>query len=752
MSRSIATVSALLAGLLGVSAFAIAQDAPKRPLEFDELGRVGRIYSPRAPRASWDPTGTALRIGGKYLDPITGETVKRPKNPKRAANPTVEAARAAFRDAFPKKRLAFSASRRRSTVPRHPEGSPGLLVAKKAPVAALVVDDDVWVWREGTGVTRLTESGKTKRKVKIAPSGRAVSFIEAMDLYVVETESGAVHRLSEDGGENTFYGELDWVLQEEVWGRGQFNANWWAPTGDHLAYLRIDEEGVPTYTVLHWVPTHPKRENLKYPKAGDTNPRMSLHIAGVDGKVVAVDLSRYAEFEFLIVRVGWTPDGAECLFQVQNREQTWLELCAADPKTGASRVVVRDESKSWVNILDGIHWLEGGDFIWESERTGFRHLYRYDRSGKLVTTITSGEWQVRSIVDIDEKRGEIVFRGTKDGAVNRNYYVVGIDGKGLRRLTPGDGWHTVRFNEDKSLYIDSFSSVAHPGYRRLYKRDGTLVRELAEASMRPEAAKRGFSQPELVQIPTRDGGSMDAVIVKPLPFDETKAHPVWITSYFGPAAPSVRNRWNGSAWFQFLAQQGVVVMQLNVRSASDAGQKFTALAYQQLGAVELEDLVDAVDWLTGKPWADAERVGLTGYSYGGFMTAYAMLRTEKFRLGFAGGGVYDWRNYDTIYTERYMRTPQNNPKGYDRTSCIKHAKGLKGHLVIHHGTIDENVHMQNALQLVHALQAAGKGGPGESFELMLYPRNRHGFQTGAAAEHNRRYKWRVMRDHLLPKE
>jgi dipeptidyl-peptidase-4 len=324
---------------------------------------------------------------------------------------------------------------------------------------------------------------------------------------------------------------------------------------------------------------------------------------------------------------------------------------------------------------------------------------------------------------------------------------VSLDGGDARRLTPGDGSHVVSWNADGSLYVDTWSSLADPGGGRLYRRDGTKVRELYDLEP-PDGGGFLFSQPELVSIPARDGYALDAMIVKPVPFDPSKAHPVFIDSYFGPDSPSVRNRWNGSTWDQFLAQQGMVVMSLNVRSASGRGHAHTTTAYKQLGVVELRDLCDAVDWLTAKPWADAERVGVSGYSYGGFMAAYALLNSDKFRLGFAGGGVYDWRNYDTMYTERYMRTPQNNPEGYDATSCIKTARGLRGHLVIHHGTIDENVHMQNAIQLVHALQEAGRGEPGSSFELMLYPGNRHG-NRGPAALHNRRLLWASIQRHLL---
>ena len=738
-----------------------AQDAPagswKKSLTFRD-SIVGRgLFAPRRVRARWGPEKKLLRVGRKWIEPLSGRAVEAPPRDRSekkgglAAEMRAALARALSRD---EGEIPIRGRRVMSTVPRHAEGNPGILTAEKAGIAVALVDNDLWVFESGKDVRRLTTTGKVKRQIQLSPSGEAVSYIEDFNLFIARTGDGKVLQLSHDGGENLFYGELDWVYQEEIWGRFQFKGAWWSSTGSHLGYVRIDEEGVPAYTVTHFIPHHPKLETLKYPKAGDTNPRISLLVADAratdaDHATVSVDLSKYADREFLIVRVGWTPDGKRLLFQVQDREQTWLDLNAADVQTGRMRTLIHEESSSWVNILDGIHWLRDGDFIWESERTGYRHLYRYGSDGTLKGAITSGEWQVTSVDDIDEDRGEIIFHATKDGAVNRNVYVVRLNGTGLRRLTPGEGTHSVSWNADKTLYIDSFTSMSNPGITRLYKRDGTLVRELGRAEAPARAEDYGFSRPELISVKARDGYELDAMLIKPRGFDEKAIYPVWVEGYFGPDAPTVRNAWHGSTWHQFLAQQGIIVFSLNVRSASGRGQKHTATCYQKLGVQELEDIVDAVDWLTSHSWADRDRVGISGYSYGGFMAAYALLNSDRFKLGVAGGGVYDWRNYDTMYTERYMRTPQNNPDGYDRTSCVKTARGLKGHLVIHHGTIDENVHLQNAMQLIYALQTAGKGVPGASFELMLYPNNRHGFQERAAFMHSRRMLWRQIQKHLI---
>jgi dipeptidyl-peptidase-4 len=272
-----------------------------------------------------------------------------------------------------------------------------------------------------------------------------------------------------------------------------------------------------------------------------------------------------------------------------------------------------------------------------------------------------------------------------------------------------------------------------------------VLRELG-ASEVPALAEYRTSTWELVQIPARDGFLLDAAVLKPVPFDEGQSYPVWLSTYSGPDAPSVRNRWNGSAWWQYLAQHGVIGFQVNVRTASGKGHAVISKCYRRLGEQELADLEDALAWLTAHPWADEARVGITGYSYGGFMTAYALTHSDRFALGIAGSGVYDWRLYDTIYTERYMDTPQRNLEGYDRTSVLKAAKDLKGHLVITHGTIDENVHLQNAVQLVYALQKAGA----ESFELMIFPEQRHGIRDADLRWHMRRLEWRAIEQHLRP--
>ena len=695
-------------------------------------------YGGRIPhRARWAPDGIHLVIDKAWVEPLSSKVVKAPPPPA----PSPLAGR--FRKTLEKAGLKPPKASRpiRSTVPRHAEANPGVLRAGETFVA--LIDNDLYAWSEGKKLLRLSFGAKPKRRIQLSPDGRALSYVEGYDLFIVRCDDGRRFACSTDGGEKLFYGELDWVYQEEVYGRFDFQAAWWSDSGSHLAFLRTDEEGVPTFTVVDHIPTHLGIEHLKYPKTGDPNPSATLWVANAEnGSVSPIDLGAYKGQEILIVRVAWTPDG-RLIYQVQDREQTWLDLVVADPGSGKSTRLIREKSETWVNILDGLHWLKDGGFLWESERSGMRHLYRYDSSGKLMGAVTSGPWQLRSVLQVDEERGEVVFEGTRDGAIQRNHYIASLSGKPLRRLTCADGSHQISFNRDGSLLIDTFSSLRNPGEQRLVTRNGRVLSILGRSPL-PKAAKtHGYSMPELVSVPARDGYEMDATILKPHAFDPSKSWPVWFETYSGPDAPTVRDRWNSSAWHQFLAQRGYIVFQLNVRSASGRGQSHTAKCYQRLGVAECRDIEDGLKWLCDHSWADADRVGMTGWSFGGFITAFTMTHTKLIKLGVAGGGVYTWRDYDTIYTERYMRTPQHNPKGYAETSVLESAAELSGHLVIVHGTMDDNVHLQNAMQFVYRLQQAG-----QSFDLMVYPKNRHGIRNREQFWHWRSLLWDKIRTHL----
>lgn len=590
----------------------------------------------------------------------------------------------------------------------------------------------------------------------LSDEGGIAGWVKDNDLYLLNTRSGDIVRVTENGSEERFNGKLDWVYQEELYGRGDFKAFWLAPTGGHVAFLSLDESPVHSYTVVDHVEDDTfrvKGEVSNYPKAGDPNPIPTLGLASTkDGKTRWVDLSKYDGQEILIVRVGWYTDG-RCLFMVQDRIQTWCDVNLVDPKTGKVETLIREESETWTERPQMPRWLEDGTFLWMSARTGMEQVYRYGQDGKLLGEgpLTSGgkpaDWSVRRITEVDEEAGQLYFNASEGGATDTNLYRVGLDGEGWTRLTRGRGAHRVTFNAGRTHLLDRVSALDMPEEVRLCDGNGDLIKRLAVAGP-SSAEEQGYpvANWEVHEVAARDGFPLDVALLKPVPFDEGSTHPVWIMTYSGPDAPSVRNRWNSSAWPQFLAENGIICLQVNVRSASGKGQAVIGSCYKQLGVPELADLEDTVDWLCASAWADAARVGITGYSYGGFMSAYALLASDKFVLGLAGGGVYDWGMYDTIYTERYMSTPQLNPEGYEKTSCLKRAGDLNGFLHMHHGVMDDNVHFQNMMQMAYALQRAGQ----TSWSMMAYPQTRHGIRDGEQRWHARQLEWDLIREHLRP--
>jgi dipeptidyl-peptidase-4 len=588
-----------------------------------------------------------------------------------------------------------------------------------------------------------------RREAHPSPDGKLVAFVRDHDLWVEPTGGGEARRLTEGGSELLLNGILDWVYQEEIYGRGDFRGHWWSADSHWLAYLQLDQKNVKPFMIVdHVSPSLDRQRNVTpqpmlYPKAGDPNPIVRLGLVPAAGGPTTWVQLEEEDPEQLILRVDWAPDG-RLLFVASNRIQNRIDLIAADPATGRTRRLLRETSDSWINRPEAPRWLADGTFLWFSEKTGYRHLYHHAADGRLLRALTSGEWQVRDIERLDEQRGRIWFSATKDGAIENHYYRVGLDGSAPVRLTAGRGWHgQFALNDDGTFFVVHRSSLADPGEALLCDADGKVVRTLGKAAPK-DLEKFGFVAPKLLSIPARDGYALDATLLEPNPIDPSRRHPIWIETYSGPDAPSVFDRWSGNVWHQFLAQQGIAVLQVNVRSASGRGQVHTANCYKDFGASELRDLEDAVAHVVRDGWADPARVGITGWSYGGTMTAYALTHSRAFALGIAGAGVYDWRLYDTIYTERYMDLPQANPSGYKSSSVIENAKDLHGHLILLHGTIDDNVHLQNAMHLAYALQMAGK-----QFEMMFYPRSMHGLGSREQNLHKRRLEWSAIRRHLL---
>jgi len=603
-------------------------------------------------------------------------------------------------------------------------------------------NNDLFYYQLGSDkAMRVTNNPEEEVGETFSPDDRMLGFVRNNNIYIYDLAAQRERRLTTDGGPKILNGRLDWVYQEELYGRGNFEAYWWSPDSTKLAYLRLDEKTVPEFTVVDHIPYDQGLEVTPYPKSGDPNPVVQLGIVNAAGGATRwVDTYKYQPSDLLIVRVTWTPDGSKVVYQAQNREQSFLDLNFAGDD-GKSNTILHETSKAWVGINDNPNFLKDGSFLWQSERSGWNHFYQYSPDGKLLRQVTDGRWEVSSFDGLDEAKGLLYFTATEHSPIAPQAYRIKLDGTALTRVTTGEGSHKVAISPDSKLFVDTWSDVNTPTQTRLYDVDGKLVRVVAENKVAAlKEYKLGAIQ--LLQVKTRDGFEMEAMMIKPPDFDPQKKYPVLEFTYSGPHAPSVKNSWGGSSymWHQMMAQKGYIIWICDNRTASGKSLESTWPVYKNFGELELRDLEDGIAWLKTQPYVDGSRIGIWGWSYGGFMTSYALTHSQSFKMGIAGGTVSDWRNYDSIYTERYMQTPQNNPEGYWKSSPVHYAKDLHGKLLLIHGAIDDNVHVLNTIQFAYELQKAGK-----QFQLMLYPKSRHGVTDPLLVKHMRQ----MMTDFVL---
>ncbi|MDT7780834.1 MAG: dipeptidyl-peptidase 4 [Acidobacteriota bacterium] len=583
---------------------------------------------------------------------------------------------------------------------------------------------------------RLTTDPEEETEEDFSPDGRMVSFVRKGDLYVVDLSTRHERRLTKTGSETTLNGRLDWVYEEEVYGRGNKRGYWWSPDSQRIAYLSIDEKPVHNFPIVDHIPRGQVLEDTPYPLAGDPNPLVRLGVVDAkEGDTRWVDTSAYTEpQDFLIVRVSWSPDSARVVYQAQNREQTFLDLNAVDVRTGRTTRLFQEKTKAWVEAFDdNPRWLKDGSFLWRSERTGWLHIYHYAADGKLIKQLTDGAWEVRGLDSVDEQGAWIYFHGTEHSHIAEHVYRVRLDGTGLTRLTQTEGSHDPSFNPTATLFIDKWSDINTPTQVRLFGADGTQVRVVDENRV-AALGQYKLGRAEFMQVKTRDGFPMEALMIRPPDFDPSKKYPVVEFTYSGPHAPQVKNEWGKSTymWHQLLAQKGYIVWYCDNRAASGKGAESAWVSYKNFGPRELRDLEDGLSYLKTLPYVDGSRIGIWGWSFGGYMTTYALTHSKQYKLGIAGGTVADWANYDSIYTERYMLTPEHNPEGYKAGSPLAAAANLSGKLLLIHGAIDDNVHLANTIQLVYAFEKAGK-----QFDLMLYPKSRHGVTDPLLVRHMR---------------
>lgn len=582
---------------------------------------------------------------------------------------------------------------------------------------------------------RLTATPDGEMNPTLSPDGRLVAYTRNHNLYTLDIQSGLEFQLTSDGSDTIYSGWASWVYYEEILGRGsRYRAFWWSPDSRSLAFLRFDDSPVPVFPIFHHTKgIHGELEKERYPKAGDPNPYVKLGIVfATGGDVVWADIEEkadhYAAWPF------WTRDSSTLTFQWMNRGQNVIKIFAVDPSTGEKTEIYQEEQKTWVEFFTDLYFFEDGrGFLLRSNADGWSHLYLYDMQGGLMRRLTQGPWTVTGITRVDEENNRVYFHARQDESTENHFFSVSLDGSGLNRLTEEPGYHRCQVSPRGKYFIDSYSNLTTPSRQELRKGDGGLIRLIAD-SRTEEMDRHLLAQKELLELPTQDGWILPGYWILPPDFDDNKKYPVLFTIYSGPGSSSVSNTYPGLSQLYF-AQEGIIIFALDHRGSGHFGKKGMAWMHRNLGKWEMHDLIEAAKWLRSKPFIDNQKIGITGGSYGGYTTCMALTYgAGYFTHGYARASVTDWRLYDTVYTERYMNRPVDNPEGYKAGSVMTHAENLKGVLYMSHGAIDDNVHMQNTVQLISTFMDLDK-----VFEFMIYPDQRHGYRGKKRDHSNRHY-------------
>lgn len=586
---------------------------------------------------------------------------------------------------------------------------------------------DLYLVDPGRVSARLAASSPgLKEAPTFSPNGALVAYLQGNDLYVADLATGRETRLTTGGGVNHLNGRLDWVYQEEVFSGEGPKGFWWDPDSRRIAFISLDETDVTRIAIQDDRAQPAPTFFQPYPRPGEPNPVAQLGVVDLDGRITWME-DPYPNDETIIVAVGWDPNG-RLVANYQNRTQTWLECVRFQGDKGQS--LVREESRGWwIDRLPLPVFLQDGGFLWRSARSGYQHLYRYDALGRVRGPITAGAWDVRRVLGVDAKAEKVYFEATQRNAIGLDAYSTDLEGADLhfRRLTERPGTHSLTFNGDFTVYLDRWSDVDTPPQHLVVTLEGRVLRQYES---RPTAAYRALRRGRVTfqQVPARDGTPLESMLILPVGFNPARRYPVFHCVYGGPGMPLVRNAYAPAIlWYQFLAQQGIATWICDNRSASAKGAVSAQGIYRNLGAQELQDQLDGLQWLKAQGWADMGRVALCGYSYGGFLAAYALTHAKAWKLGILGAPVVDWRNYDSLYTERYLGLPEENAAGYQASSPLGAAAALSGKVLLIQGTLDLNVHPLHAVRFLDALQKAGLGAP-----LVLLPGSGH---TPQAPQH-----------------
>lgn len=561
-----------------------------------------------------------------------------------------------------------------------------------------------------------------------SPDGKMIAYAKDNNLFIYNLATKVSTPITTDGKKNAIInGITDWVYEEEFAFVKAFD---WSKDSKKLAYIRFDESEVPEFSMsMFGKDLYPTIETFKYPKAGEKNSVVSLHIYDAAlHSTKEINLSKYNDF--YIARMQWTSDANVLSAQVLNRHQDNLDLLFVDGTTGASKVVLNEKDKAYVDVTDNLTYLADNSFIWTSEKDGFNHIFLYDKNGKLKNQVTKGNWEVTAYYGFDEKTKTVFYQSTENGSINRAVYSIALNGKNKKALSNELGTNAATFSPNYQYFINTFSSATQPTRYTLNEaKSGKQIQVIEDnATLASSLKKYDLPNKEFFVLKTEKGNELNAWIMKPKDFDATKKYPVFMYQYSGPGSQQVANQTNSGNdyWFMMLTQQGYIVACVDGRGTGFKGADFKKVTQLELGKYEVEDQIDAAKVIGNYPYVDKARIGIFGWSFGGFMASNCLFKgNDTFKMAIAVAPVTNWRFYDSIYTERYMQTPQENASGYDNNSPINHVEKLKGKFLLIHGSGDDNVHVQNSMQMMEALIQANK-----QFDSQIYPDKNHGIYGG----------------------
>lgn len=608
----------------------------------------------------------------------------------------------------------------------------------------LLKTDVEQIWRRSTrenyyvydiqneSLSKLVQSGEKQQYAELSPAGDRAAFVRENNLYWVDLATGSVTQITEDGAFNkVINGAADWVYEEEF---GFAKAWFWSPEGNKIAFYRFDEERVQEFFMTGWGDLYPEKISFKYPKAGEENSIVSIHVYHLNsGETVPMDVGE--EPNQYIPRINWTKDNNLLAIRRMNRLQNTMDLLFANASTGDSEVIMTEKSETWLDVNDDLYFLQNGEqFITTSDRDGYNHVYLYNMEGKQLEQVTSGNWDVTDLIGHHEKTYRLYYVSTEESPLERHLYNIRIDGKKKNKLSKEKGWHRINMSRDFKYYIDTWSDFNKPPVVTLYRDNGRKVRTIEEnKALSTKLNEYAYREKEFMNFEV-NGTTLNAYMIKPVDFNKSKKYPVLMYVYGGPGSQTVTRSFGSGQrpmWHQYLANQGYIIVSVDNRGTGGRGRDFKKQTYKWLGKYETEDQIAVAKKLAALPYVDADRIGIWGWSYGGYMSSLALAEgNDIFSAVVAVAPVTDWRFYDTIYTERFMQTPQLNPEGYDAGSPLKKAGQIKGNYLLIHGTADDNVHYQNSVKMMDALINADV-----DFETMIYPNKNHGIYGGNARHH-----------------